>query len=138
MAALGNSEEHKYQVQDDEDNDNDRLPKDKEGTYPKDLVLVLSKSVAIRLLEENLQLLIYPDRRKRVLFKIWLIVDSRESPLTIGHVVEWEVPKFLATYFAERQQLSKVLTVTGELTNAEAQNFRDCLVQTLPEISPIY
>lgn len=48
MAALGNSEEHKYQVQDDEDNDNDRLPKDKEGTHPKDLVLVLSKSVAIR------------------------------------------------------------------------------------------
>jgi hypothetical protein len=89
-------------------------------------------------LEENLQLLIYPDPRKRVLFKIWLIVNPRESPLTIEHVVEWEVPKFLATYFAERQQLSKVLTVTGELTNAEAQNFRDYLVQTLPEISPIY
>jgi hypothetical protein len=53
-----------------------------------ELILFLSKSVAIRLLEENLRLLIYPDPVKGSPFKIWFIAHPRKSPLAVEYVVE--------------------------------------------------
>jgi hypothetical protein len=136
-AAASDFTEHESQDQDDGDDDDDDLLEEKEGEDPMDLEVLLSKSVALRLLEENLRLFIYPNPVKRALFKIWPIAHPRNLSLTIKHDLEWEVPTFLEKYFPKGQQLGKVLTITGHAFNAQAQSCANYLLQTWPDISLI-
>jgi hypothetical protein len=123
---------------DDADDDEDDLLEDKEeGEDLKDLELLLSKSVALQLLEENLQLFVHPDPVRRALFKIWPLAHPRHLPLAIKYDLEWEVPDFLRTCFAKGQELGKILTVTGEAINAQVQSCADYLAQTWPKIGPV-
>jgi hypothetical protein len=93
----------------DEDEDDDELLDDQEEAEedPKNLELLLSKSVAYQLLEETLSLFVHPDPVRKALFKIWPVLHPRDSPLSIEYNVEWEVPKFLASCFTKGQELGK-------------------------------
>lgn len=128
-----------YKEEDPDDDDMYDVLDDKEGEGeedPKNLELLLAKSVALQLLEENLRLFVHPDPVKRALFEIWPVIHHRSSPLPIEYDLEWEVPNFLRDFFPKGQELGKVLTVTGEAVNAQAQSCSDYLKQTWPEIGP--
>jgi hypothetical protein len=51
--------------------------------------------------------------------------------------LQWEVPDFLRSCFAEGQELSKVLTLTGEAINAQAMSCSDYLEQTWPVLGRV-
>jgi hypothetical protein len=123
----------------EEDEDDDDLLENTEGGEDdsKDLELLLTNSLALQMLKENLELLLYPDPVKGALFQIWPITQPRSSSLEIQYSVEWEVPQFLSTYFAEGQDLGTILTITGEAENAQAHTCGAYLSQTWPEIGPI-
>jgi hypothetical protein len=124
--------------QDDGDEDDDDLLENKEEGEEdaSKLELVLSKSVAFRLLEENFRLFVHPDPVKKALFQVWPISHPRDSALEINYSLEWEVPHSLATYFAEGQKLGNILTLSGDAINAQARSCGEYLVQTWPEIGP--
>ena len=103
----------------------------------QNLEVLLSSSRAFRLLEENLRLFVHPDHAKKALFKIWPITHLRSSPMKIEYDLEWQVPKFLKTHFPEGQELGKVLTVTGEAVNAQAQSCGDYLSSTWLDVGRI-
>ena len=125
------------QDQDDDEDDDDLLENKEEGEEDASkLELVLSKSVAFRLLEENLRLFVHPDPVKKALFQVWPISHSRDPALEINYSLEWEVPHSLSTYFAEGQKIGNILTLTGDASNAQAQSCSDYLVQTWPEVGP--
>ncbi|KAN0095173.1 hypothetical protein V8E51_015884 [Hyaloscypha variabilis] len=65
------------------------------------------------------------------------IFHPRDSPLAIEYDMEWEVPKFLSSCFAEGQELGKVLTVTGSAIDAQAQSCAEYLTQKWPQIGPL-
>ena len=99
--------------------------------------LLLNKSIALQLLEENLSLFIHPDPVRKALFKIWPVLLPRDSALGIEYGVEWDVPSSLATCFTGEQELGKVLTVTGGSFDAQAESCGDYLAQTWPEIGSL-
>jgi hypothetical protein len=126
-----------YREEDPDEDDMDDVLDYKEGEGeedPKSLEILLAKSVALQLLEENLRLFISPDPIRRMFFEMWPVTRSRTSQFTVEYDVQWEVPSFFGTYFAEGEELGNVLTVTGEAINAQAQSCRDYLVQTWPKI----
>jgi hypothetical protein len=130
-------DDNRLDDEDDDEDDDDLLENKEEGEEDASkLELVLSKSVAFRLLEENLRLFVQPDPVKKALFQVWPISHSRDSALEINYFLEWEVPHSLSTYFAEGQKLGNILTLTGDAINAQAQSCGDYLVQTWPEVGP--
>ncbi|PMD21193.1 hypothetical protein NA56DRAFT_134384 [Hyaloscypha hepaticicola] len=104
------------------------------GEEDLNLELLLSKSTALRLLEENIRLFVYPKPISKALFRLWPINHPRDSLLAIEYDLQWEAPDFLSNCFAEGQELSKVLTLTGEAINAHAMSCQDYLEQTWPVI----
>jgi hypothetical protein len=135
--VIASSRQDQDDDEDDDEDDDDLLENKEEGEEDASkLELVLSKSVAFRLLEENLRLFVHPDPVKKALFQVWPINHSGDSALEINYSLEWEVPHSLSTYFAEGQKLGNILTLTGDAINAQAQSCGDYLVQTWPEIGP--
>jgi hypothetical protein len=134
-------EDENYQDdQDDEDDEDDDLLEYKEEVYEQDsqkLEVVLSKSMAFRLLEENLQLFVHSDPIKKTLFQIWPISLSRDSPFEVINEIEWQVPNFLRAHFPDGQELGNILTITGASVNAQAQSCIDYLTSTWPDIGPV-
>jgi hypothetical protein len=125
-------------AEEDEDGGEDCLLENKEEGEEdsKDLELLLSNSMAIQMLKENLHLFVHPDPIKKALFQVWPITHPRDSALEITYSLEWEVPHFLATYFAKGQEVGKILTITGGAINAQAKSCGDYLVQTWPKVGP--
>jgi hypothetical protein len=130
--------ENKEEGEEDEDGDDDGLLENKEEVEEdsKDLELLLSNSMALQMLKENLHLFVHPDPTKKALFQVWPITHPRDSALEITYSLEWEVPHFLATYFPKGQEVGKILTITGEAINAQAKSCGDYLVQTWPRVGP--
>jgi hypothetical protein len=124
--------------EEEEEKEDDDLHEYKEaGEEDPNLELFLSNSAALRLLEENIRLFVHPDPIGKALFKLWPVNHPRDSPLAIEYDLQWEAPNFLRNCFAEGQELSKVLTLTGEAINAQAMSCSDYLEQTWPVIGRV-
>jgi hypothetical protein len=123
--------------EEEEDEDDDLHEYREAGEEDPNLELFLSNSAALRLLEENIRLFVHPDPIGKALFKLWPVNHPRDSPLAIEYDLQWEVPDFLRDYFAEGQELSKVLTLTGEAINAQAMSCSDYLEQTWPVLGRV-
>jgi hypothetical protein len=126
------------QEEEEDDDEDDYLDEYREvGEEEPNLELFLSNSAALRLLEENIRLFVHPDPIRKALFKLWPVNHPRDSPLAIEYDLQWEVPDFLRNCFAEGQELSRVLTLTGEAINAQAMSCSDYLEQTWPVLGRV-
>ena len=126
------------QEEEEDDDEDDYLDEYREvGEEEPNIELFLSNSAALRLLEENIRLFVHPDPIRKALFKLWPVNHPRDSPLAIEYDLQWEVPDFLRNCFVEGQELSKVLTLTGEAINAQAMSCSDYLEQTWPVLGRV-
>jgi len=78
-----------------------------------------------------------PDATLRALFQLWPVSYSRTERLQVCYEIEWEIPNFLHTCFAESQAIDNILTLTGTSTDAQAASCKEYLDQTWPSISSI-
>ncbi|PVH81151.1 hypothetical protein DL98DRAFT_360724, partial [Cadophora sp. DSE1049] len=101
------------------------------------LETVLMSSVAFQMLRENFALFLHPDPIKKALFVLWPITHPRTTALEIQYHVSWLLPSFIKSGFPAGQELKNVLTLSGQISNAQAQNCEEYVAAVWPEFGDL-
>jgi hypothetical protein len=106
-----------------------------EGTYTNTIEGDVAATISFQLLKENLELFIRPDTIRKLLYKLWPPTIQRSSSLPVNYDICWELPEYLRTHFEMDQDIGMVLTITGEVMNAEAKSCREYLLSSWPTLA---
>lgn len=102
-----------------------------------DLEAVLISSIAFQLLIENFPLFLQPDPIRKALFALWPTSHPRKIALEIQYHVSWLLPTFMKSEFPAAQRLKNVLTLSGQMTDAQAQSCGEYVAAIWPEFGDL-
>ncbi|PQE16473.1 pfs domain protein [Rutstroemia sp. NJR-2017a BBW] len=122
-------EESTEQIYDDETDD-----KDIDEYIFSELREAIQRSNSWQFLRENLNLFLHPNRTRRALFTIWPITCSLDIPHEIQYIITCEVPQFLRLRYPGIQSIADILIVTMNSTGAVAQDCKEYMEETWPEV----
>ncbi|KAF4626150.1 hypothetical protein G7Y89_g12011 [Cudoniella acicularis] len=102
----------------------------------RNLEAFVLRSDSMRLLKDSLRRFIYPDPAQFALSKTWPFKKPKTSSCPFHYEVNWDTRKYLSLSFPASQKLGTVLTLTGNVIDAQAASCQDYISATWKGIGP--
>jgi hypothetical protein len=103
----------------------------------KQFALLIVSSQSFEWFKERFELCVNPNPARFAVFQQWPTLSSKSSQLLLAYDIEWDLESFVDIHVKEYTQLGNLVTLTGEVVNAEALSSREYLSWAWPDIGTL-